>query len=119
MNIVLYGKHNGLSETQELLNSMIGIHNVSFFGSLASASEYLAQNTVDMLYLDADDKTMDWQYLAQEFRKVNNLIKIVLVSRDKDQSVRAFEAGIFDYLLKPVKKKQLERVVSKACYCNV
>jgi len=116
LNIVLYGKSEGVFDTEEWLNLITGNKKVSVFKAFGSAQNYLAQYDVDMVFMDADDDATDWQYLTQKIREINSLTKIVLLSSDTDQSVRAYEAGLFDYLLKPVKKKQLERVVKKAGY---
>jgi YesN/AraC family two-component response regulator len=36
------------------------------------------------------------------------------MSWDEAAAVKAYEAGVWDYLMKPVKRKQLERVLKKA-----
>lgn len=68
-----------------------------------------------MILLDADDDTTDWQYLIQKIREINKQIKVVLLSNYANQAVRAYEEGVFDFLIRPVKKRQMERVVSKSC----
>lgn len=116
MNVVLYGKSEGVFDTEEWLNSITGNKKISVFKAFGPAQKYLAQYDVDMIFIDADDDITDWQYFTQKIREINSRTKIVLLSSDTGQSVRAYEAGLFDYLLKPVKKKQLERVVAKAGY---
>ncbi|HYE11563.1 MAG TPA: response regulator [Patescibacteria group bacterium] len=116
MNVILYGKPKVLFVVEELLKSIISVKNVSVFEHFPLAWEYLEQHNVDMIILDADDDTTGWQYLAENFGKINRQAKIVILSCNMDNAVRAYEAGVLDYLLKPVKKKQLERVVAKARY---
>lgn len=113
MNIVLYGKDWGVFAAEELLKSITKVKKVSVFEYFPSVLEYFERYKVDMVFLDADDATIDWQYLLQRFRKINKQIKVVLLSSDENEAVRAYEEGVFDYLIKPVKKKQLERVVLK------
>lgn len=110
---MLYGNRKGLFGIEELLHTVPEVKNVSAFESLSLVRDSLLRDDVDMLFMDADDDMTDWCYLVQKFREVNSRTKIVLLSGNADQSVRAFEAGVFDYLMKPVKKKQVERVVSK------
>ncbi len=86
---------------------------MSAFEAFPPVKDYLMREDADMIFMDADDDITDWQYLVQQFREINSRMKIVLLSSNADQSVRAYEAGVFDYLIKPVKKKQMERVMSK------
>ncbi len=111
--MLLYGKPKELFGVEDLLNSNMKVENVSAFEHFPEVREYLARHNVDMVMLDADDNAVGWQCLAEKFKKINKQIKVVLLSCNKDDAVRAYEAGVFDYLLKPVKKKQLERVVAK------
>ena len=114
LNVILYGKSKSLFVVEDLLKSIAKVKNVSVFEHFPLAREYLEQHNADMIILDADDDTTGWQYLAEKFGKINRQAKIVLLSCNIDDAVRAYEAGVFDYLLKPVKKKQLERVVAKS-----
>lgn len=110
---MVYGNRKGLFGVEKLLHSIAGIKTVSAFESFPLVLDYLIRDDVDMIFLDADDDITDWRYLVQKFREINPRTRIVLLSGSSDQSVRAYEAGVFDYLLKPVKKNQMERVVSK------
>lgn len=92
---------------------MAEVKRVSAFNSFLLLRDYLRGDDADMIFLDADDEMTDWRYLVHKLREINQQTKIVLLSSNADQSVRAYEAGVFDYLLKPVKKKQMERVISK------
>jgi len=113
LNVILYGKSKGLLGTEELLKSIKSVENVSVFEHFPLAREYLEQHHEDMIILDADDDKVGWQYLAERFREIDIHVRIVLLSCCTNDAVRAYEAGIFDYLLKPVKKKQMERIVEK------
>lgn len=114
MNVILYGKPKELFGIKDLLNSIKIIKNVFVFDYFPLARECIKQYDVDMIILDADDDIVGWQYLTEKFRNINRQAKIVLLSCNIDGAVRAYESGVFDYLLKPVKKKQLERVVAKS-----
>lgn len=109
----MYGKPNGLAGVEELLHSITEVKKVSVYNSISCLLNHLAEDDTDMIFIDADDDITDWRYVVQRFRDINDRTKIVLMSNNSDQSVRAYEAGVFDYLLKPVNKKQIKRVVSK------
>jgi two-component SAPR family response regulator len=110
---VLYGNRKRLFGVEKLLHFIAEVKTVFAFESFSLVRDHLIRDDVDMIFLDADDDITDWSYLVQKFREINPRTRIVLLSGSSDQSVRAYEAGVFDYLLKPVKKSQMERVVSK------
>lgn len=110
----LYGNLEVLLGIEQLLNSFAEVENVFVFDSFQSVRDFLNRYDVDLIFIDADDSITDWRYLVQKFEEVNHKTKIVLLSSNADQSVRAYEAGVFDYLMKPVKKRQLTRVLQKA-----
>lgn len=114
LNIILFGEPKGLFFVKDLLKSNTKVKKVSIFEYFSLAREYLEHHNVDMVILDVDDDTTSWQYLTEEFGMINRQTKIVLLSCNTNDAVRAYEAGVFDYLLKPMKKEQLERVVAKA-----
>ena len=113
LNIVLYGKPESLFDTGGWIKYMDETIIVSLFHSLPFARRYIEQHEVDLILLDGDDDAVDWQYLVVCFRQIDPKIRIVLLSSSEEQSVRAYEAGLFDYLLKPVQRKQLERIFAK------
>ena len=114
MDVILFGEPNEMSGTENLLRSIQPVKNVSAFEQFLPAREYLEQHDADMIILDADNDKANWQYTAEKFRKINKQVKIVLISGNTDDAVKAYEYGVFDYLLKPVKKKQLERILAKS-----
>jgi len=118
LDVILFGKPSELSGTEDLLRSIKKVKNVSAFEKYLLAREYFEQYNADMIILDADNDTAGWQYITEKFRKINQQVKIVLISSNTDDAVKAYEYGVFDYLLKPVKKKQLERILAKSAIQN-
>lgn len=98
---------------EDVIKSITKVQNIAAFEYYPQARDYLTGHDVDMLLLDADDDAVGWQYLAGMFAIISKETKVVLLSCNQDDAVMAYEAGVFDYLLKPVKKKQMERVMEK------
>ncbi len=113
MKIMLYGKPESISEAERWFGWVAESHEVFVFQTLPTAERHLIGREVNLVIMDGDDDETDWRYIADHFREINPGLRIVLLSRSADQSVRAYDADLFDYLLKPVKKKQLQRVLSK------
>lgn len=112
MNVIIFGK------PEETAGAELSLKDLKEAGI-----EFLAEPSVcelervavraEMILLDADAPGVSWQYFVSRLRKLNPNLKIVLISCGTDNAAKAYEAGVFDYLLKPIKKMQLERVVAK------
>lgn len=87
---------------------------LSFFSCFAEAKKYLELNLVDMVFLDITGINLNWMEQYNKIKLIDNAIIIILISDSMLEAVKAYEVGAFDFLLKPVKKKQLERVFLKA-----
>ncbi len=84
------------------------------FPSPNDALAYLEHEPVDVVFLDADGKDLPWTEPYRKIKIIDQSVKVVLMSQTQTSAVKAYELGLYDYLLKPVKRKQLERVVEKA-----
>ena len=114
MNIILlyvYGKDK--DEIFKWLKAA-GEESPPFFSAVGSAQKYLEQNLVDMVFLDIDDDYLNWTGLVGLIRLIDNATKIVLISDNAVEAVKAYDLGVFDFLLKPVTSKSMDRVILKA-----
>ena len=112
MNSIVFGKIEAFGALETQLKTICDNTNIFVIESLPLARRFLEGNEVDLIFLKTEAEK-DWLYVVKELEKANRRIRFVLLSRDDNQSIRAFEAGAFDYLLEPIKKNQLERVIKK------
>ena len=74
----------------------------------------IARPEPTLILLDGDSQIVDW---VDGYRRLHTMVpnaRIVLLSRDHGRAVKAYEEGMWDYILKPVKPQQLRRVLNKA-----
>ncbi len=112
----MIGDSNKLKSIIYLLEKMSGVEGVHTFDRFLEAREYIERNFVGLVLLDADDEEAGWEIPHRKIKELNRMIKVVLVSDNDKAAVRAHEEGVWDYLLKPVKERQLERIVKKTVY---
>jgi len=112
LNSIVFGKIEAFGALETQLKTICDNTNIFVIESLPLARRFLEGNEVDLIFLKTEAEK-DWLYVVKELEKANRRIRFVLLSRDDNQSIRAFEAGAFDYLLEPIKKNQLERVIKK------
>ena len=96
-----------------LLMSMAEINQVSAFNSLPKAEKYLRQQGVGFVLLDADDEEIGWIIPFRRIKTIHPNLKIILMSSSRDAAVKAYETGVWDYLLKPVKESQIKRIIER------
>jgi DNA-binding LytR/AlgR family response regulator len=66
-----------------------------------------------MIFIDIEDKNINLQKLCSDVNINNEMAKIILVCSDDYYAVKAFEMGIFYYIVKPIDEKQISKVFSK------
>ena len=117
MDIVLIGAIYG--EDTYLIDNLIQSNNINVyvFNNYNQAREYINFHCVDLIFLDADDETY-WEIQLHDIQSFAGLIRVVLVSKNGDAALSAYQYGVWDYLLKPVKKKQLARILTNAIKGN-
>ncbi len=67
----------------------------------------------DMFFIDLEGKNTNLQKLCSDITIGNNNAKIVLICSDDYYAVKAFELGIFYYIVKPVEEKNILKVFDK------
>lgn len=83
-------------------------------GDAPSAVKLLDELTPDVAFVDLRMPGPDGLALAESLIKRQPSLTIVIVSAHDDGAVRAFEAGVVDYLLKPVRLERLAKAVDRA-----
>lgn len=113
MEVTLLGKNETMSGIESALKVIGGVEAVSIFENLFYAKEHLADHSSALLLLDGDDEAVSWQYVVDELKASGPEVRIVLLKEDSYDAAKAYDAGVFDYLMKPVDEKQLIRVIVK------
>ncbi len=83
-------------------------------GDAQKALELCEQHELDIVFVDLRMPGPDGLALAESLMKRKADLAIVVVSAHDDGAIRAYEAGVLDYLLKPVRLDRLEKAVARA-----
>jgi len=81
--------------------------------SAASAIPKIFRSHPDLLFLDIQMDDMNGFELVEVLQKENHLPHVIFVTAYDNYAIDAFKANAMDYLLKPVDRGELKRVVSK------
>ena len=96
----------------DLLSSQPEIEVVGTATSVAAAVTLLDTLHPEVVFLDI---SMPQACGMALFASVHADIRIVLVTAHNDRALEAFEAGAFDYILKPVTAARLSRTIERLC----
>lgn len=83
-------------------------------GDAAAALDALDAGDPDVVFVDLRMPGPDGLALAESLMKRRDSLAVVVVSAHDDGAIRAYEAGIVDYLLKPVRLERLAKAVERA-----
>lgn len=67
----------------------------------------------DLIFLDVGIKNMCNMKFLTRLLEVRPSTPIVVLAMDKTYALEAMQIGAFDYLLKPLKKEDMQRIESK------
>ncbi len=78
----------------------------------ARVLRYLERHPTDAVFMDIDGET-DWQSVCEMVKYTDQRIKLVLLSSNPLNAVKAFEAGASDFLPKPVEQSRLAKAIER------
>ncbi len=96
------------------LLEQLGVEVVGQAGNAGGALALLDEAAPDVVFVDLRMPGPDGLALAESVMKRRSEVSIVVVSAHDDGAIRAYEAGVVDYLLKPVRLERLEKAVERA-----
>jgi len=102
-----------LMDVSNLMQGNTAINHFSAFDNLKKAEDYLRHHAIDLILFDADDNEIGWIIPYKRMKAFHPNVKVALMSSSRDAAVKAYETGVWDYLLKPVKESQLKRIIAK------
>lgn len=92
----------------------LGVDVVGQAGDASSALALTDEARPDVVFVDLRMPGPDGLALAESVMKRHPDVSVIVVSAHDDGAVRAFEAGVVDYLLKPVRLERLQKAVERA-----
>jgi CheY-like chemotaxis protein len=114
---ILVAEDNKLNQrVAQNLFSKIGF-NIELANNGLEAIQKASESTYDIIFMDIFMPEMDGITAVKELKKKGIVVPIVAMtaSTDDAEQSRAFEAGMDDYISKPVKADDLLRMLTKWC----
>jgi DNA-binding LytR/AlgR family response regulator len=97
-----------------LLSELGGIEVVGQAGDAPEALKLAEREDPQLAFVDLRMPGPDGIALAQALKRRHPLLQIIVVSAHDDAALRAFEAQVLDYVLKPVRLERLRAAVDRA-----
>ena len=114
MNIMIVGgAEHEVEEWQYILDTVLP--NVKPYHAKAYIDmlSFFSKDPPSLVLLSISFEDYDWTEGVDLIRSIDPDLPIVLISGDERLAVKAFSYKIFDYLVKPIRKEQIERTIKK------
>ncbi len=96
-----------------LLEGLEGVQVRAQAGHAREAMEQVGDATINLAFLDLRMPGPDGLALAELLHNQRPELPIVMVSAHDEGALKAFDAGVVDYLLKPVRLERLKRTIER------
>jgi DNA-binding LytR/AlgR family response regulator len=102
---------------QKLVNETENLESIASFNGADAISEFLAKNTVDLVFLDIQMPGVNGIDFARTIPKTT---LVVFTTAFHEFASESYEVDAIDYLIKPVKLERFQKAVEKAqTYCKL
>ncbi|MBP2635369.1 MAG: domain S-box protein [Firmicutes bacterium] len=102
-----------LKALERLLIQYPDIYIVGMFTDINQALELIKNDSIHLLFLDIDMPKLNGIAAAKEILSNNATIDIIFVTAYSHFAVEAFEVNAFDYIMKPVSPKRLNKTIER------
>ena len=86
------------------------LNNTGSFANVMSATEFLTQNKVDILFLDINMPGINGIDFLKTF---NPKAKVIITTANPEFALEGFELNVVDYLVKPIRFERFYKAVCK------
>jgi len=111
--IIVEDEYLAREELSYLIETYSSIEVVDSFDDGLAAFTYLQSNTVDIVFLDINIPSINGMLLARNIHQFAQRPHIVFTTAYKEHALEAFDLEAFDYLLKPLDEKRIQRLLIK------
>lgn len=111
--IIVEDEYLAREELSYLIKTYSSIEIVESFDDGLAAFTYLQSNTVDIVFLDINIPSINGMLLARNIHQFAQRPHIVFTTAYKEHALEAFDLEAFDYLLKPIDEKRVQRLLMK------
>ncbi|MDA3891983.1 MAG: LytTR family DNA-binding domain-containing protein [Salinivirgaceae bacterium] len=98
---------------EDLLGEITQLQILKSLSESGMAIKYLATLKPDIAFLDINMPTKDGLNVLTEINDLGILTKVVFVTSHEDYLMDALKMNAFDYLIKPVKKQELQDAIDR------
>lgn len=100
---------------QKSMKDVADCFDLVHFDSTLKALSFLTDNAADAVFLAKDSEETDMQVFVGILRKINNDLKIVLLSSNKADAYEAIQLELDGFLLKPATEENVSNMLLGLC----
>jgi two-component SAPR family response regulator len=106
-------ENHALERFETVVCEFDDIESCKLFNDEDDLLAWLAENPLDVVFLDIEMPGKSGMQLAEELHEINPDLSVVFVTAFSQYAVEAFELSVSDYLMKPVSKERLRKTLDR------
>lgn len=105
-----------LNQLSEWMRAILDKHSIIYsMGTYENGNAVLAREAFDIVLLDIEMEPLNGLELAKRLRSRGDESKLIFITAHERYALEAYDVEAFHYLVKPVDRDKLERVILKIC----
>ena len=104
---------HALERFERMVSEIGGLELCGLFDSGEKLLAYLAENALDVVFLDIEMPGISGLQLSEQIQNLNEQIDIVFVTAFNQYAVEAFEVQAVDYIMKPLTEERLNKTLKR------
>ena len=112
-SIIIDDEISAINNLEKLLSDFPEIENIVNVTDPVNALETINSLDPDLIFLDIQMPGKDGFELIRELKQNNLTPEIIFITAHDEYAIRAIRHSAFDYILKPVDKKELENAINR------
>jgi len=96
-----------------ILEKLEGVEVIQTFTDSLAVVEYMADNVVDLVFMDVEMPGLDGLELTSDIQKMQKIPEVVFVTGHPQYSLEAWKTDALAYLVKPYTNQDIQKVIDK------
>lgn len=117
--VIVDNEQNARDILEYLLKEIPGVEIMAKAGNVAEGLKAIARHSPELIFLDIEMPGEDGFSLINELKANNMVCDIIFVTTYNQYAIKAIKYAAFDYLLKPIDRKDLLMSVNRFAYISI
>jgi len=111
--VIVDDNEEELQSSLSILKSTGQFGDVYGFNCPDEVCSFVKERGCDVLFVETEMKGMNCFVLIDKLRKIKQDILFIIMTSNEDYAYEAFQKGVMDYVLKPLSREGVAKIIEK------